>query len=68
MTLADVGSTIRFAVNAQICGGAQLDCNDDSVGGDCNGSTRARVFLNNIAAGTVLRIRLSGYNGPASTA
>jgi len=41
----------------------EVACNDDSIGGDCNGSNRARVFLNNIPAGTVLRIRLSGFNG-----
>ncbi|MGD9690240.1 MAG: hypothetical protein AB7K52_11360 [Phycisphaerales bacterium] len=41
----------------------ELNCNDDAVGGDCSGSTQSRVFVNNVSAGSILRLRLAGFNG-----
>jgi len=37
-------------------------CNDDALS-VCAGSNRSRLFINNLAAGAVLRIRLGGFNG-----
>ena len=41
----------------------EANCNDDAIGGDCSGSRQSRVFVNNVSAGSILRLRLAGFNG-----
>lgn len=62
MTINTCGSGYDTAIQLLTSGLANITCNDDSVGGPCNGTLQSYISTS-VAANTTYYIRVAGYNG-----